>query len=773
MWIADYLPFALAALLAAFVCGGIALYAWRRRHAPSIGLFALLMLALTWVSLISAVDYLVSAQALPVKIWLAKLYLLGSTPALLLAFLFAVRYTHQDRRLSRPLTWLLWLPVGVELLLVFSNDWHRLYWPHITTTSALPAASVVFEHGFVTNLLALFGYTLLLAAAALLLASALRAPAIYRSQSTLFVLAVLTPVVTDIVYYLDLGPWRNFDFTPVAFAVSVALLALAIFRYQAVDLTPVAQDTLFENLKDGVLVVNESGLMVSANPAARALLTLTEKRLLGQAVDQLPAPWSAVLAAACRGVDNTQEVELEQLQPKRVIEVTAAALLDRSRHSIGSTVILHDVTGYRALQRSLAQANMELEERVALRTAELSAMRDTLADHVTNLSSHLSALYEVILLGGQALDVGAVRSAALETVMSTLQAEAGFVMQWNPVTRSGEIVALKEISREDAGPLTTLPGDWLFGESIPHTLLDLQQEGVPAGLRLPGMGAALTTCVQRLGAPVAAIGIFWRQPPALSVEAIALFCGLVDQLAILAENARLRRLQNESLVQEERSRLARDLHDSVTQALYALALTAETTANAVRNGSGEQLDSRLLRIAAAARQALSEMRLLLYELRLANPSSLHVTEALQLRLNAVESRAGIEVQMDFDPDLVLPAAWEEDFYWVAMEALNNSLKHAAATRLAVALSCRADAIELVIDDNGVGMAQEQPRTGGLGLHSMHERAARLGGSLTISPSVQGGVAVRLIVPLPQVQPQPQPQPQTEGAQQWTYAEESR
>lgn len=763
MWIAHYLPFALITFGASAVCAVIALYAWPRRQGPGIRLFALLMAALAWAAFFSAVDYLLSAQALRAKIVVAQLYLLGGGAASLLVLLFALRYTHHDRWLTPAVQWLLWLALGAEMLVAVTNDWHHQYWPSFGVTGPGPDAMVIYGHGPITNLFAALLYLRLLAAAALLLFSALRAPAIYRRQSTLLVLAVLVPLLANIVYYLGAGPWDHFDLTPISFAASGCLLALAIFRYQAVDLTPVALDTLFETLRDGVLVVNGRGLIVSANPAARAMLAAGENQLIGLPAPKLPLPWGPALAVVCSGARTAQEVELPSAPPGRTIEVTSSALLDRNGRTVGSAVVLHDVTPYRTLQRNLAQANADLEERVAARTAELSNMRDALADHVANLSRHLSVLYEVILLGNQAPDMAVVRDQALATVMAALHADAGFVMQWDALAGQSQVMAVKGIVPASAAGLCALPVEWLFGESVPHTILDLQQPDVPSALRLPQMVACLTSSVQRQGEPQAAIGIFWQRPPGLSVEAIALFRGLVDQLAILAENARLRQIQNESLVQAERGRLARELHDSVTQALYALALSADTTANAVRAGRSGDLEGRLGRIAAAARQALREMRLLLYELRLAGPQRPPLAEALRLRLDAVESRAGIAVQLEIDPDLHLPPAFEQHFYWVAMEALNNALKHAAAARVAVTLAQQPDAITLTIADDGCGLAPEQRANGGMGVRSMQERAAQLGGSLTLTHSPLGGVEVSLHVPLPDasIDPQPPSEPVTQ------------
>jgi signal transduction histidine kinase len=755
MLITDYLPYAVAALAAAMVCAVIARYAWLRRQGTGIRYFALLMAALSWAALMSAIEYVISAHALPAKVFASQLYLVGGSMASVLAFLFAARYTQQDRWLTRRVEWLLWLPVIFELGLVFTNRWHTLYWPTISTTSNAPAARVVFGHGIITHVLAVFGYAMLVTAAGMLVWNALRAPAIYRRQSTLFVLAVLAPLITNIIYYFDLGPWQDFDFTPVTFALTGVLLALAVFRYQAVQLTPVALDTLFAHLRDGVLVVNKHDLIVNANPAANSLLSLPEDQLLGRALAELPEPWAQSLTLARRRSDAPQEVELQHTLPLRTIEVTSSTLLDRNSRSIGSTILLHDVTIHRTLQRNLAAANAELEDRVTARTAELATMRDSLAQHVANLSSHLSVLYEVILLGGETPDITAVRAKALDIVITSLAAQGGFIVVWDSAAGTGNVVTARHIDAGAVRQLATLPTEWLLGESAPHIVLNLAEAGVPGALRLPGMVACMTSSVQRRGVPVAALGIYWDHQPNLSVEAIALFRGLVDQLGILAENAHLQQVEHDALVQEERRRLARDLHDSVTQALYALALNAETTAKAVRNGHTDQLDERLNRIAAAARQALREMRLLLYELRLTSQPTMHLAEALLLRLDAVESRAGVQVQTEIDLELVLPGRWETDFYWIAIEALNNALKHAAANCIHVSLQRVDDTVRLEIEDDGIGMPpgeqDAQTVTGGMGLRSLHERATRVGGSLCVEPAALGGVAVRLCVPLPRTQ----------------------
>ena len=126
------------------------------------------------------------------------------------------------------------------------------------------------------------------------------------------------------------------------------------------------------------------------------------------------------------------------------------------------------------------------------------------------------------------------------------------------------------------------------------------------------------------------------------------------------------------------------------------------------------------------------MRLLVYELRPLALTGVGLEGALQQRLDAVEQRSGIEVQLSIEEGLELPRNLEEEFFRIAMEALNNALKHANPTRVTVTLrkeeQRETPCIELSIIDDGVGFDPDaKGDDGGMGLVSMRERIEKLGG----------------------------------------------
>ncbi len=209
--------------------------------------------------------------------------------------------------------------------------------------------------------------------------------------------------------------------------------------------------------------------------------------------------------------------------------------------------------------------------------------------------------------------------------------------------------------------------------------------------------------------------------------------------ALRASEARL-------AVMEERQRLARDLHDSAAQALYAITMYAEAARQLL--GDRSMAADYFREIRDTAQEALRDMRLLLFELRPPALEQEGLVGALQTRLEAVEGRAGLETELEVEEGRQLPLEIEEGLYRIAQEALNNALKHAQARRITVHLRQTAPATILEIADDGAGFDLTTAREkGGLGLRGMEERAARLGGRLTVESRPGEGTRVKVTVPV--------------------------
>lgn len=253
----------------------------------------------------------------------------------------------------------------------------------------------------------------------------------------------------------------------------------------------------------------------------------------------------------------------------------------------------------------------------------------------------------------------------------------------------------------------------------------------------------------RLGNQViGTLDVHSRRVGAFTEEDVVAIQSLGDQIVVAIENAHLYDQSRELAVLEERTRLARDLHDSVTQSLYSLVLLTEGWRRLLSAGSGAQTEDYLGRIGEIAQQALREMRLMIHELRPPVLEQEGFVGAVRKRLDAVEKRVGIEARVVMDDLVELPVSLEEGLYWIAQEALNNALKHAGATRETVRICVEGETLVLEITDDGQGFDLEAAHNrGGMGLTSMGERARQMGGCLNIGSARGQGTTVKVSVPL--------------------------
>jgi signal transduction histidine kinase len=252
--------------------------------------------------------------------------------------------------------------------------------------------------------------------------------------------------------------------------------------------------------------------------------------------------------------------------------------------------------------------------------------------------------------------------------------------------------------------------------------------------------------------PLGALALYYQQAQDFTEEHVHLAQSVAHQAALAIESARLREQAGLSAALAERSRLARELHDSVTQSLYSVALYGEAAARMLTDGKNTEAASLLRELSQTAQEALREMRLLIFQLRPPSVEKSGLMGALQARLDAVElrglSQASLEVEgVELAP--LAPIAIQEEVYNIAQEALNNVLRHSKAKNVLVNLRFAETSIEVDVRDDGTGFdLQTASSRGGLGLPGVRERAAKIDAKLEIESQPGKGTRVSLSVPLP-------------------------
>jgi PAS domain S-box-containing protein len=233
-----------------------------------------------------------------------------------------------------------------------------------------------------------------------------------------------------------------------------------------------------------------------------------------------------------------------------------------------------------------------------------------------------------------------------------------------------------------------------------------------------------------------------------SLDEITFVSALANHIGVSIENNNLIEQVEKAALLEERSRLARELHDSVTQTLYSATFFAEAGQKMVKQGNLKQTQEYLVRLSQISQQALKEMRLLIYQLRPEVLKEEGLVSALRQRLELVENKVAIQTNLTVNQIRRLSDQVEDTLYWTAIEALNNITKHAQASQIWVQINVEEDRVILTIEDDGKGFdLNETHHQSGMGLNNIRERLQKEGGCLEITSSKGKGTMLTAICPL--------------------------
>ncbi|MGW0839717.1 GAF domain-containing sensor histidine kinase [Streptomyces sp. NPDC002787] len=222
---------------------------------------------------------------------------------------------------------------------------------------------------------------------------------------------------------------------------------------------------------------------------------------------------------------------------------------------------------------------------------------------------------------------------------------------------------------------------------------------------------------------------------------------LAQHAAIALTNARLYERSRELTIAEERSRLAHELHDAVSQKLFSLRLTAQAAA-ALVDRDPSRAKGELQQVAALAAEAADELRAAVVELRPAGLDEDGLVATLRTHVHVLDRAHGARVTFSGRGARALPAAQEEAMLRVAQEALHNALRHSGAEHVDVSLDRRGGGAVLRVTDDGDGFDPQAVRRAGrhLGLVSMRDRAGGVGGRLTVESAPGKGTTIEMEVP---------------------------
>ncbi len=339
--------------LTLFLTTGIALligYAtWQRRRSSSKTL-ALLMAAIAEWSLCGALEAVAANGS--AKVFWAQVSYVGvhSLPPLYL--IFAWQYNQRERWLTKRVIVPLWIIPVITMGLAATNGKHHLIWSgfHWATDNH---RVLVYEYGPGFWVGALYGYSLAAIASVHFIYAAYQASRLYKGQATLVILAAIIPWAGNILYTTKATPFTNLDLTPVFFLLTGALLAVSMFQYRFLDLTPIARSKVLDTMADAIIVVDSHLRISDLNPAAESLLGSTGEDILGQPAHQALSRWPHLESRFRKKKESPTDVKIIPDREGGWFEARISPLMGQGERTQGWVILLDDITRQRKLESAL------------------------------------------------------------------------------------------------------------------------------------------------------------------------------------------------------------------------------------------------------------------------------------------------------------------------------------------------------------------------------------------------------------------------------------
>jgi len=403
-----------------------------------------------------------------------------------------------------------------------------------------------------------------------------------------------------------------------------------------------------------------------------------------------------------------------------------------------------------------------LADQFNLMSAELDESYTLLEKKVADRTEELATLNAIAASVSSSLNLNEIMEDALERIMELTGMEHGIAYRiaggkgGAANTEPGaEGLYLRVMAYRGLPPTFADLGDGLplkqsaagvagsRGEPVIWTLAELPTEStVRERIAALGVEQVIAIPLMSKGRLVGSLNLSTNQNRTFPAEQIALLKTIGQQIGVAMENARLYERAEQVAITAERSRLARELHDAVTQTLFSANLIADVLPRIWKRNPEEGMQN-LEELRQLTRGALAEMRTLLLEMRPESLERSDIKSLLTQLADAFIGRVRVPINLVIQGDCELTHDVKIVFYRVAQEALNNIAKHSGARQVDLELACQPGQMKMIIKDDGLGFDPSRISPDHLGISIMRERANSIGADLKIESQIGQGTSIEL------------------------------
>ncbi|MDX1613407.1 MAG: GAF domain-containing protein [Candidatus Promineifilaceae bacterium] len=385
-------------------------------------------------------------------------------------------------------------------------------------------------------------------------------------------------------------------------------------------------------------------------------------------------------------------------------------------------------------------------------SAQLQASYADLEKRATDRTKELAALNAIAAVVSRSQNLNEILQNALETTLAVLAIQSGGIYLLDEEDQRLHLVAYRGFDKQFAASIDSLAvGEGFSGHVVatgePVMTKDLATDTrlTRVAVRDSGFHSLVSFPVVASGRVFGALFLLTRDHRTFSRQDAELLTSIGRQIGVAVENTRLLAQVQQAGAAEERQRLARELHDAVTQTLFSATLIAEVLPR-IWDKDPQLGKQRLRELHELNRGALAEMRNLLLELRPAALIESSLDELLRQLADAVVGRSRIPVSLEVEGEGAVPPDVRVALYRIAQESLNNVVKHAAASQVKICLTYQSDSVLLSIADDGRGFEAGVDQGGSFGIEIMGERARQIGAALEVASAPGAGTRINVIWP---------------------------
>jgi PAS domain S-box-containing protein len=402
----QFTPYILVTLFTTFATALLAYVVWSRRPGTGVHAFVVLMLAISFWSLMSSFELAVVDPS--TSVLFSSLTYIGITLVPPAWLVFVLQYTGRQQYTTPRYIALLAIQPVLVILAVMTNPLHQLFYADFIPGTDGSYVYVEYDHGIFFWSHAVYSYVLIVASVVLLVRSFARSHGVYRRQMSLLLGGQMFPWISNLLFLTGQSPFPAYvDSTPLAFALTGIAAGWSLLRYRLIELTPVARNIVFDNIDDVVFVVNTRRHIIDANVAASNMLGQSVDEIIGTPVTDVFHEHADLFTQSQDAERTDTEINMSVNDTPQTFRLKMSPIRSESGDLTARVMILQNITSLKQANRQLSMARDEAlaarhlaEENLRLKSEFLSTM-----SHELRTPLHAIEGYTSLMLGGMGIEL--------------------------------------------------------------------------------------------------------------------------------------------------------------------------------------------------------------------------------------------------------------------------------------------------------------------------------------------------------------------------------